>query len=467
MMSREQDPCTIYIDGAADESEQGHFIPQQSVPHSIYKTIYDLKPRDKENHSNPFSSLERTEKIIFIGKHGIALAILSGRALSCFYRFVTSKDAILLFSQMPILNQCATSETVLIIADTAAGILTLADIIRTIDKSRKPVITLFTQEKWIPAIKDFYKAVCVGEQYSKKLIAIGFCAMWGSFVKGHSGTENVLQRLSLLLNKDVAPILPLSYYVGFSSLLCFMVFNVVSIGMWVVNTNKQLKNRDDWKDFESDNNTWLGNFNRMGLKAIRLMGLLLAIGGAFSSGIALFYKNHEFTFSTLNLILFFPIVVFGFLCTYNYNQNPVYLLDVILKTHHKEMKGCEECNQTAVVKKSEEKKSCESFMERSKNIIGFFSSTGGALTFCPAVIRPFQIGLYLAALATKNDQLNDISQNQYFILGGCLVALPFMIFSFLQDFAMWTGAPDKKPPSSEVVVNDNEAPASPTVSARL
>ncbi|MCX7120800.1 MAG: hypothetical protein NTZ67_03355 [Gammaproteobacteria bacterium] len=234
-----------------------------AVPHEIYQIIDELKPKKrKKNKQINLSRKTSTEsmatlegglingaiapvlpagehRFFIASKQGIAYLLLTGRTLSCLYRFVTAHDAITLFSQLPWLNQWQSSPDISYFADGFAGLVTLCDMTRTIDSSKGTVIELCASENWIQGLIKFCQDVYAGELYPKSLLLSGFFAMLGTAIKGYKGSHTVAQDLSILEKIGMASYL-LPAFIGFCSSVCFLAFNMLQISMWVVNTRKKL-----------------------------------------------------------------------------------------------------------------------------------------------------------------------------------------------------------------------------------
>lgn len=426
-----------------------------NTPHLIFECIKDKRSSLSERAASSASAIDipivandphsvpKTffEQCIDFLKFMLVCVLLIGRALAIMFRFVIGRDAGMLLFKMPVLNRWKDSDEVMIGIEIVAGVLTLADMYRTIAKSRKSLNEMLEHGNWGERLSIFITNIREGK-YPKKQLILGFFAMIASASKGKVGFENVIERLSQLsfLSPRLTLLLPGSYLVAVCSSICFIAFQWFGESSWVVEALRNLEQNENWRQFNTEHKKWLRNMH--------IMGAALAGCGASSAAISPCYQNHRFTINTHTMMFALPTVILTTLYNYLLAYNKVFILKEIAEKHNRA--NCNECQPLTVTQTTpdnQEPNASELVAQHQKHYsclknlpskIGFFSSAGGAIILMPSIYRMTEIIFFSITWATHDDRFQSVAETPDFILAIILLSAPLAALAFKQDYALWT-----------------------------
>lgn len=436
---------------------------------------------EQQGLSGQSESISCLDNMLHYSKSFMGYALLGGRTLSCLYRFVLINETVRLLFKVPGLNRWEDVQGVIISADVVAAVLSLADMVQTIMKSKDSVLALCQNPNWTRNIPKFFSEVfrCYKSSnenaeetqelthYPIDLLLSGLVVCFASGMKGTVGSQNVLHRLSQYEHfQDIEKLTPVSYFVGFSSSVCFLAFQWLGQGMWVKRAFDKLKKSDHYVNYLSRHKLWDWK--------IMAIGVMMGVAGALVGAIAACYVHHHFEFtSPVHMSLFFVALTAAYF-NLIYSYNPIYRMELLMQLHNAAI--CTDCKNKAQseaapiivvgVSSLENKDEDTSKCNISKNANAFFSSSisglaafGGSITFSPAIIRTLQIIFSLIGIAASDrEKYDSMAQDSRFILSGMILSMPFVYFSMLQYVAVWgsrdTGKADIKPKAAEDNTNN-------------
>ena len=437
-------------------SSQLNADPEQL--HMIAEVIRNAKKKEVSSTSETPAEPETTcQKIVHYFKYTFAILMLLGRALACLYRYVLMRDTIRLFLTVPGLSDYANAEHTLIITQAVAGAFGFSDIVRTVDSTQVEVISFFTQENWTKGLTNFFKSIKSGE-YPWKLMVASLFVSASTAIKAKGGFEETLaEAITLPHMSGLKRVDFLSYVVATCSTACLIAFIVFGRAMWVSRANNELNNNEEWIAFSKNPET------KRWLRLKNMMGAVLSTAGSLASGISIFYSNGDFVFNNIKNIIFFILMLpTNTYFNYTWSFNPVYKFNALLELDN--VDNCEKCAEektqkelarsSSVISVGEQqisaatlpdrffqlsekhKETVEKAIKKARQYNNLFCSLGGGFVMCPSIIRALQVILYGISLIAKDDRIEAFSKNPYFVMGGFILSIPFVIGIFLQDCSM-------------------------------